>query len=175
MRALTLHAHAIPCLLGRTACRLTSPTHPVPRALPRPQPQEQSPKRKNPRQTLTPPPPSRLLSTTLHAHALSPSHLAPALHAARAALFPSNALGAPRSPPDATEAAAIRRECARAIVGVVPPVVRKVYFATSDVEAMCAEVEGELELLFADSWVNKGLVVDVVEVVFGRLFPEILE
>lgn len=57
----------------------------------------------------------------------------------------------------------------------MPPVVRKVYFATSDVEAMCAEVEGELELLLADAWVNKGLVVDVVEVVFGRLFPEILE
>jgi hypothetical protein len=105
---------------------------------------------------------------------LNPALLPPALQATRRAIFPDDALGPARVPPGDDETLAIRRECARVIVELVPPFVRGKYFATDDVAAMREDVEDSLGL-FADSFVNKHLVVDIVELIFLRLFPEIGE
>ena len=116
----------------------------------------------------------RLLSHTIHTHVLNPALLPPALQAIRRAIFPDDALGPARVPPSDDEVVAIRRECARVIVEVVPPYVRSKYFATSDVAIMRGDVEDSLDL-FADSFINKHLVVEIVELIFLRLFPEIGE
>lgn len=63
---------------------------------------------------------------------LNPALLPPALQAIRRAIFPDDALGPARVPPSDDEVVAIRRECARVIVEVVPPYVRAKYFATGD-------------------------------------------
>ena len=116
----------------------------------------------------------RLLSHTIHARVLNPALLPPALQAIRRAIFPDDALGPARVPPLDDEVVAIRRECARVIVEVVPPYVRSKYFATGDVAIMRDDVEESLDL-FADSFINKHLIVDIVELIFLRLFPEIGE
>jgi len=105
---------------------------------------------------------------------LNPALLPPALQAIRRAIFPDDALGPARVPPSDDEVLAIRRECARVIVEVVPSYVRAKYFATDDVAAMRGDVEMSLDL-FADSFINKHLIVDIVELIFLRLFPEIGE
>jgi hypothetical protein len=105
---------------------------------------------------------------------LNPALLPPALQAIRRAIFPDDALGPARVPPSDDEVVAIRRECARVIVEVVPPYVRSKYFATDDLATMQGDVEDSLDL-FADSFINKHLVVDIVELIFLRLFPEIGE
>ena len=115
-----------------------------------------------------------MLSHTLHARVLNPALLPPALQAIRRAIFPDDALGPARVPPSDDEVVAIRRECARVIVEVVPPYVRAKYFATGDVATMRGDVEDSLDL-FADSFINKHLVVEIVELIFLRLFPEIGE
>lgn len=116
----------------------------------------------------------RLLSHTLHARVLNPALLPPALQAIRRAIFPDDALGPARVPPSDDEVVAIRRECARVIVEIVPPYVRSKYFVTGDVAIMRGDVEESLDL-FADSFINKHLIVDIVELIFLRLFPEIGE
>jgi hypothetical protein len=117
---------------------------------------------------------SRLLSHTFTARVLNPAILPPALHAIRRAIFPDDALGPARVPPSEDEVVAIKRECARVIVEAVPPHVRAIYFATGDVTLMRDDVEGTLDL-FADSYLNKHLIVNIVELIFLRLFPEISE
>lgn len=105
---------------------------------------------------------------------LNPAILPPALHAIRRAIFPDDALGPARVPPSEDEVVAIKRECARVIVEVVPPHFRATFFATKDVALMRNDVEGSLDM-FADSYLNKHLIVNIVELVFLRLFPEIGE
>jgi hypothetical protein len=112
---------------------------------------------------------------TVHTRVLDPALLPAALQAIRRAIFPDDALGPARVPPAGDEVVAIRRECARVIIEVIPAFVRGKYFATDDVAAMRADVEESLGLLFADPFVNKHLVVEMVELIFLRLFPEIGE
>ena len=104
---------------------------------------------------------------------LNPTLLPPALEAIRRAIFPDDALGPARIPPTDVETIAIKRESARVIVEVIPPYVRGKYFATEDAELMRADVEDFVGLLFGDSFINKHLIVEIVEVVFLKLFPEI--
>lgn len=118
--------------------------------------------------------PPRLLSHAIHTRILNPALLPPALQAVRSAIFPDNALGPARVPPSEDEIVAIRRECARAIVEVVPPYVRAKFFATDDVDSAREDVEDSLDL-FADAYINKHLIVEVVELIVMRLFPEIAE
>ena len=115
-----------------------------------------------------------MLSHTIHTRVLNPALLPPALQAIRRAIFPDDALGPARVPPSDDEVVAIRRECARVIVEIVPPYVRSKYFVTGDVAIMRGDVEESLDL-FADSFINKHLIVDIVELIFLRLFPEIGE
>ena len=116
----------------------------------------------------------RLFSHTIRKRLLNPAVVPPALQAIRSAIFPDNAMGSARVPPTADEVVAIRRECARVVVEVIPPFVRTRYFATDDVDVMREDVEGMLDL-FADQYVNKHLIVSVVELLVVRLFPEIAE
>lgn len=106
---------------------------------------------------------------------LNPALLPPALHAIRAAIFPSNALGPARVTPTEDETLAIKRECARVVVEAMPPFLRAKFFATADVASMRANVEDSMLDLFADSYLNKHLVVEIVELIVLRLFPEIGE
>ena len=117
----------------------------------------------------------RLLSHTIHTRVLTLTLLPPALEAIRRAIFPDDALGPARVPPTDVETLAIKRECARVIVEVIPPYVRGKYFATEDPELMRADVEEFIGLLFGDSFINKHLIVEIVELIFLRLFPEIGE
>ena len=97
------------------------------------------------------------------------------MQSVRRAIFPDDALGPARVLPSDVETLAIKRECARVIVEIVPPFVRGKYFATDDVELMRADVEDWIGLLFGDAFINKHLVVEIVECIVLRLFPEIGE
>lgn len=110
------------------------------------------------------------ISATLSRPALLPS----VLQAIRSALFPDNALAAARVPPTSAETAEIKRECANTIVEVIPVVVRSRYFGTTDLELARQDVEGTLEL-FADSYINKHLIISAIELIVVRFFPELGE
>jgi hypothetical protein len=94
------------------------------------------------------------------------------LQAIRSALFPDNALAAARVPPTSAETAEIKRECANTIIDVIPKIIRFRYFGTTDLEFARQDVEGTLEL-FADSYINKHLIMSAVELIVVRLFPEL--
>lgn len=102
------------------------------------------------------------------------THLPGILQAARSALFPDNALAPARIPPSSDEVHSIRRGCAEAIVSAIPSAARSTFFATDDVEAMIGDVEGELDLL-GDQYVNKHLIIEIVELLVVRLFPELAD
>lgn len=116
----------------------------------------------------------RLFSHTIRKRLFDPAVVPHALQAIRSAIFPDNAMGPARVPPSADEVVAIRRECARVIVEVIPAFVRSRYFATEDVDMMREDVEDMLNL-FADQYVNKHLIISVVELLVVRLFPEIAD
>ncbi|KAK4507643.1 hypothetical protein PRZ48_001378 [Zasmidium cellare] len=117
----------------------------------------------------------RLMSSNIHQRLLAaPDWLPPILQAARSALFPDNVLAAGRAPPTSDEVVQIKRECAQAVVeAMMPDVVGARFFATKDRDLMRQDVEGELLDLLADAYVNKHLVISVVELLVVRLFPEL--
>ncbi|KAK5110057.1 hypothetical protein LTR62_006301 [Meristemomyces frigidus] len=94
------------------------------------------------------------------------------LRSIRAAAFPDNALALGRPPPSNDEIVTIKQDCSKAILEALPEVVARTYFATSDKEKMQREVEGMLEV-FGTGYVNKHLIVGVLELVIVRLFPEL--
>nr|OQO20758.1 hypothetical protein B0A51_11107 [Rachicladosporium sp. CCFEE 5018] len=116
----------------------------------------------------------RLLSHTFHTRLLDPALLPPALQNIRLALFPNNALAPARAPPTPGEVLAIKAECARVIVEAIPEFVRSRFFATNDVSLMHRDIEESLEM-FGDEYVNKHLIISIIELVAARLFPEISE
>jgi hypothetical protein len=70
--------------------------------------------------------------------------------------------------------ARIRRECAAAIVDALPRRLWQIFFATMEVERARTEVEGENLLgLLEDEFINRHLVLSVVDLVVVRLFPEL--
>lgn len=103
-----------------------------------------------------------------------PSLLPSVLRAIRGAIFPEFALGPTRAQPTSAEIAEIKRECATTIVDMVPKAIRSRYFATQDKDLMRRDVESTLDL-FADSYVNKHLIISAVELLVVRLFPELAE
>ncbi|KAI5369655.1 putative Phox-associated domain-containing protein [Septoria linicola] len=116
----------------------------------------------------------RLLSSNVRTRLLSANWIPSALQAARSALFPENVLAPARVPPKDHEVLVIKRECAMAIIDAVPGIVRDRFFATNDVDLMIEDVECELDLL-GDSYLNKHLIVRVVELIVARLFPELAD
>ncbi|KAK6438506.1 hypothetical protein LTR95_005290 [Oleoguttula sp. CCFEE 5521] len=116
----------------------------------------------------------RLLSHTFHTRFLDPALLPPALQSLRLALLPSNALAPARAPPTPGEVLAIKAECARVIVEAIPEFVRSRFFATNDVSLMHRDVEESLEMV-GDEYMNKHLIISIIELVAVRLFPEMSE
>ncbi|OQO03101.1 hypothetical protein B0A48_11356 [Cryoendolithus antarcticus] len=115
-----------------------------------------------------------LLSHTIHTRLLDPALLPPALQNIRLALFPNNALAPARAPPTPGEVLAIKAECARVIVEAIPDFVRSRFFATDNVSLMHKDVEESLEMI-GDEYVNKHLIISIIELIAVRLFPEISE
>ena len=97
------------------------------------------------------------------------------LRIARTTLFPNNTLPPPRAVPDAEQVANIRREAAQAIVAALPDAVVRVYFATGDKEIAVRQVEERWLGLLSDPYLNRHLVVRIVELVIVRLVPEMGE
>ncbi|KAL2074689.1 hypothetical protein VTL71DRAFT_8468 [Oculimacula yallundae] len=115
----------------------------------------------------------KILSHAIQTHVLDPTLLPQLLRTTRAALFPNNTLGPPRSIPSATEQLLIRRRCAETILSLVPARIQDVYFGPG-IERRVREVEEVLNV-FGDSYCNKHLMYGVVELIIVRLLPEIAE
>ncbi|TKA68590.1 hypothetical protein B0A55_08380 [Friedmanniomyces simplex] len=115
-----------------------------------------------------------LMSAQIHDRLLNPALLPPILQVIRSVVFPDNVLGPARQLPSREETVEIKRECARAIVDVLPETARTLYFATKDTAEMQADVESTLDL-FADAYINKHLIVAALELLIVRLFPETAE
>ncbi|SMR42419.1 unnamed protein product [Zymoseptoria tritici ST99CH_1E4] len=117
---------------------------------------------------------SHHFSTRLYSASTWLPHL---LQATRTALFPNNALAPARIPPSSPEEVArIRSDCAAAIVDAIPPGIWQRLLATKEVDRARKEVEGEDLLgLLEDGFVNRHLVVSVVDLLVVRLFPELIE
>jgi len=62
--------------------------------------------------------------------------------------------------------------CAETIVQATPEILRNRFFATTDQDLMRQDVEGTLDL-FADFYINKHLIISLVELIVVRLFPEL--
>lgn len=114
------------------------------------------------------------MAAEIDARLSRPDLLPSVLQAIRSALFPDNALAAARVPPTSAETAEIKRECANTIVQVIPKVIRNRYFGTADLYLARQDVEKTLDL-FADSYINKHLIISAVELIVVRLFPELGE
>ncbi|EMF17038.1 uncharacterized protein SEPMUDRAFT_32155, partial [Sphaerulina musiva SO2202] len=114
----------------------------------------------------------RLLSMQFHERVLTSRWIPTLFEAARRAIFPNNILAPARTTPTEDEIAQIKHECAAALVDSIPDVVRTTFFATRDMDQMRADVESDLDL-FGLAYLNKHLVVRVVELLVVRLFPEL--
>ena len=112
------------------------------------------------------------MSAYAHEKLLNPALMPSLLQAIKNAAFPDNAMAPARIPPTDEQVHETRRECARTIVDATPAPARIRYFATKDEEIMRIDVEETLEL-FGDSYVNKNLIVAVLELIVVRLFPEL--
>jgi hypothetical protein len=89
-------------------------------------------------------------------------------------MFPNNSLGPGRVPPTPEEAVLLRAKCAASIIAALPPIVVKTVFANRGKEEVEKQVEGMLEA-FGDAYLNKHLIIGVVDLVVVRLFPELVE
>lgn len=121
---------------------------------------------------------NRFLSQTISSHVLTPQLIPQAILALRTSLFPHNTLGPPAPPPpSAAETLALRRAAASSCVALVPEVAVKVYFGVEGegwVEDAVTQVEELLEV-FGDGYCNRHLVFGVVDLVVGRVVPEMRE
>jgi hypothetical protein len=114
------------------------------------------------------------MASQIHERLSRPDLLPSVLQAIRSALFPNNALAAARVPPTAAETAILKRDCADAILNIIPIAIRYRFFATKDHDLMRQDVEDNLDL-FADAYINKHLIISAVELIVARLFPELTE
>ncbi|KAF4466834.1 PXA domain-containing [Fusarium albosuccineum] len=126
-----------------------------------------------------------------HIHSLfSPSHLPPLLRTLRGVLFPNNAPGTTALFPPSSDAElqALRRRAAKALWGLLPRGVGRLYFggrlwrrgATGEEDCLDQEEElvGEMErllLVLDDEYCNKHLMYSILELVLVRLMPELGE
>lgn len=116
----------------------------------------------------------RFLSHTIHTRILNPAFLPVALRTLRATLFPNNAPGPPRQVPADDEVKAIKHCCATTLLNLVPPKVASAFFATYQREAQIQQIEDTLGCL-DDTYLNKHLIFQIVELIVLRLFPELGE
>jgi predicted nuclease of restriction endonuclease-like RecB superfamily len=116
----------------------------------------------------------RILSHTIQTRILNPAFVPVVLRTLRATLFPNNALGPPRQVPSDEEAQAIKHCCAATLLNLVPPKVAAAFFASHEREKQIRQIEDSLSSL-DDTYLNKYLVFQIVELVVLRLFPELGE
>jgi hypothetical protein len=96
---------------------------------------------------------SRFLSDVIHRRMLNPTFLPAILRTLRATLFPNNGLGPPRQLPSDDEVKEIKERCAVSILSLLH----------------IGEVLSNLE----DSYLNKHLIFQIVELIILRLVPEL--
>ena len=89
-------------------------------------------------------------------------------------MFPNNSLGPGRVPPTPEEVIQLREKCAASIIAALPPIVVKQVFGGRSREEVQSQVEEMLEV-FGDAYLNKHLIVGIVDLVVVRLFPELVE
>jgi hypothetical protein len=89
-------------------------------------------------------------------------------------MFPNNSLGPGRVPPTPEEAILLRAKCAAAIIDALPPIVGKQVFTKKGTDEVQKQIEDMLEV-FGDGYLNKHLIVAIVDLVVVRLFPELAE
>ncbi|KAF1832204.1 hypothetical protein BDW02DRAFT_503525 [Decorospora gaudefroyi] len=116
----------------------------------------------------------RFLSHTIHTRILNPAFLPGVLRTLRATLFPNNAFGPPRQIPSDEESEAIKHCCAATLLNLVPPKVAAAFFASHERGAQVRQIEDTLSCL-DDVYLNKHLVLQIVELIVLRLFPELGE
>ena len=97
-----------------------------------------------------------------------------ALRTLRATLFPNNALGPPRQVPTDEEIESIKHCCAATLLNLVPAKIAATFFASDEREAQIQQVEDVLGCL-EDTYLNKHLIFQIVELIVLRLFPELGE
>lgn len=105
---------------------------------------------------------------------LNPALMPIVLRTIRATLFPNNALGPPRTPPTAEEAKVIKRRCAATLLSLLPAKVAVAFFVSESQVVQLREVEEILDCL-DDSYLNKHLIFQIVELIVLRLIPELGE
>lgn len=116
----------------------------------------------------------RILSSAIHKRLLNPTFLPAILRTVRATLFPNNTLGPPRQPPSDDEVLEIKRRCANSLLNLIPSNIAATYFAASDRIAQVRQIEDILSCL-DDSYLNKHLIFQIVELLILRLVPELGE
>lgn len=120
----------------------------------------------------------RILSDQLRTRLVDAVDVPVALRALRAALFPNNTL-APSSartmtPTTHEQALDLRRRAAGALVDALPDRVCRIYFASDDREDWLAAMGCWLDLV-GDPYLNKHLVIRIVELLVVRIMPELAE
>ncbi|XP_014560694.1 hypothetical protein COCVIDRAFT_88854 [Bipolaris victoriae FI3] len=116
----------------------------------------------------------RFLSHTIHTRILNPAFLPVALRTFRATIFPNNTLGPPRQMPTDEEIKTIKHCCAATLLNLVPAKVAATFFASDEREAQTQQIEDVLGCL-DDTYLNKHLIFQIVELIVLRLFPELGE
>lgn len=117
---------------------------------------------------------SRLLSHAIQTRILDPAHLPTVLRSVRRTFFPANTF--PRqvkSLPNEAAIIEIKSNCTKAILDTIPVSVRATYFSTTDVNIQLAIVESWLDV-FSDAYMNKHLILGLLELCIVRLVPELL-
>jgi hypothetical protein len=108
----------------------------------------------------------------MHTRILNPAFLPVVLRTLRATLLPNNALGPTRQSPSDEEAQAIKHQCAATLSNSAPPKVAAAFFASPEREEQIRQIEDLLSCL-DDTYLNKHLVFQIIELVVLRLFPEL--
>jgi hypothetical protein len=105
----------------------------------------------------------------------SPKLVVDILTAARAALFPGNALGPPRNYPSEREKKRIRKIAEVTLLDAIPEAVTNVWWKDLDRKQKAKEVGRNWLDAFGEKEINKVLIVRLVDLIIGRLLPELLE
>ncbi|KAI5779416.1 PXA domain-containing protein [Peziza echinospora] len=97
------------------------------------------------------------------------------LSSARASMFPNGAMGPARPYPTLEEKHLIRQNAKRTLLERIPEVVWRHYVSPSATDGKREAMVDEWLDLFASKSVNKHLVIQIVELLVGRLAPELAE
>ncbi|KAH8707608.1 PXA domain-containing protein [Phaeosphaeriaceae sp. PMI808] len=116
----------------------------------------------------------RFLSDTIYRRILNPTFVPAILRTLRATIFPNNALGPPRQPPSEDGAKELKRCCATSLLNLIPSKLAAVFFATQEYDLQLVNIEEMLSCL-DDSYLNKHLIFQIVELIVLRLVPELGE